>query len=336
MQQHQRILLTGKHPPYALHVIAEARPEARDNQVRVRMLAAGLGYSDVMALHGGYPLAPKVPFTPGYDLVGVVDQVGRKVMGFSEGQRVAALVPTHGCCGEYVCVAPELLVPLPDGLDPAESVSLVLNYLTAHSMLHRQARLEPGATVLIHAAAGGVGSALLQLGKLLELSMYGTASSGKHQLVRELGGIPIDYRQQDFLDYLNQAVPGGVDAAFDPIGGSNLQRSYRAVKKGGRVVCYGFTGDKLGGLPLMVAGVIQMALLNLWPDGKRVTLCALPGQVKKDNHWYRETLAALIALLAAGKIKPVVGARIPFAEPARAYDLIEKGATVGKVVLVAD
>lgn len=335
MKNYKRVLLSGRRAPYELAVIEEVIPEPGRHQVRVRMLAAGVGYSDVMAQHGGYPLAPTVPFTSGYDLVGIVDRIGSNVANVKEGQYVAALSPTQGCHAEYLCLDPSLLVPVPDNLDPAQVVSLVLNYLTAHCILHRKVHVESGETVLIHAAAGGVGTALLQLGGVLGLRMFGTASSGKHKLVRELGGIPIDYRKEDFVHYVHQVVPGGIDAAFDPIGGSNLQRSYHAVRRGGQVVSYGFAGDSLGGLGQMIFGVVRVAALNLWPDGKRVRICATPGEVKKDKVWYRETLSDLISMLACGKLEPVVGARVPLSGPEKAYHLVKSGRVQGKVVLVS-
>lgn len=335
MKKYKRVVLTGKGSTDNLTLVEEAVPEPAPDQVRVRVLAAGVAYADIMAQHGGYPLAPKVPFTPGYDLAGIVDRVGQSVAGIDEGEYVVALNPEFGCYAEYVCVQPELLVAVPNDLDAADVVSLALNYLTAHCILHRKGRLQKNETVLVHAAAGGVGTALLQLGELLDLKMYGTASVGKHATVREFGGIAIDYRNQDFVEYIKSETEG-VDAAFDPFGGDNLRRSYKAVKKGGRVISYGFAGDHFGGLGRMIAGVIQMIGLNAWPDGKRVRLCATPGEVKKDNAWYRATLSELIAMLANGQLKPVIGARVPFTEVKRAHQLVEQAEVSGKVVLVGE
>lgn len=336
MSKYKRIVVADHGSVDVLKTVEEAIPEPKSGQVRVKVLAAGIGYADIMAQHGGYPLAPKLPFTPGYDFVGVVDQFGSGVAGVEKGQYVAALNPEFGSYSEYVCVPPELLLPVPQELDPAKVVSLILNYLTAHCILHKKGQLKNGETVLIHAAAGGVGTALLQLGGLMELKMYGTASSAKHPTVREYGGIPIDYKNQDFLEYIRNEVPDGVDAAFDPIGGANLRRSYKAVRTGGRVISYGFAGDSFGGLKRMATGVIQMTALNYWPDGKRVKLCATPGEVKKDNAWYRETLAELIGMLAARQIDPVIGARVPLLEVKRAHQMLEQGQVAGKVVLVCE
>jgi len=336
MNQYTRIVVTDHGSVEVMNTVEEAIPEPRSGKVRVKVLAAGVGYADIMAQHGGYPLAPKLPFTPGYDFVGIVDQCSADNVGVEEGQYVAALNPEFGCYSEYVCVPPELLVPVPEALDPAEVVSLILNYLTAHCILHKKARVRNGEAVLIHAAAGGVGTALLQLGRLLDLRMYGTASAAKHPTVRDYGGIPIDYKSEDFLEYIRNEVPNGVDAAFDPIGGPNLRRSYEAVRKGGRIVSYGFAGDNFGGMKQMALGVLQMAALNCWPDGKRVTLCATPDEVKKHNAWYRETLAELIRMLAARQIEPVIGARIPLVEVKRAHQMLEEGRVTGKVVLVCE
>ena len=334
MKTHKRIIVRRHGNTDVLETVEEPLATPKSGQVRVRVLAAGVGYADVMAQHGGYPLAPGLPFTPGYDFVGVVDQLGEAVAGAQVGQYVAALNSAFGCYAEYVCVRPELLVPVPEKLDPAEVVSLILNYLTAHCILHKKARIRKGETVLIHGAAGGVGTALLQLGSLLNLKMYGTASAGKHATVRAFGGIPIDYRNDDFVEIIRQETSGGVDAAFDPFGGANLRRSYQATRKGGRVISYGFAGDNFGGLSPMITGVLQMLLLNLWPDGKRVRLCATPGEVKKDNLWYRNTLSQLLTMLANGEIHPLVGARVPLLEVRRAHQLVEHGSVSGKVVLL--
>ncbi len=334
MDRYVRVVIRQHGAPDVLGLEKFTLPEPAPDEVRVKVLAAGVGYSDIMAQRGGYPLAPALPFTPGYDFTGVVEKVGARVQGIEPGQRVAALNPRFGCYAQYVCVPACLLVPFPATLDPAEVCSLVLNYLTAHCILHRKARLQTGQTVLVHSAAGGVGSALVQLCGLAGVNVLGTASAGKHALLRELGAIPIDYKTQDFVTVVRAQFPDGVDAAFDPIGGAHLRRSYKTVRKGGKVVCYGFAGDQYGGLLPMVLGVLQMGYLNLLPDGKRVSLCALPGEVKKHNHWYRQTLAHLIALLEQEKIKPVIGARVPLADASRAHDLIERAAVTGKVILL--
>src|SRR5499427_2206785 len=195
--RHKRIIVTHYGGPDALQVLEEERPEPKHGEVRVRILAAGVALPDVMAREGVHPETPRVPFTPGWDLVGVVDRPGDGVSGMDPGRMVAAM-PIHGAYAEFVCLPQRELVPVPSGLNSAEAASLVLNYITAYQMLHRSAKVRPGHRALIHGAAGGVGSALLQLGCLEGLEMYGTCSS-RASAVSDLGGIPIDYQHQDFV-----------------------------------------------------------------------------------------------------------------------------------------
>src|SRR5947199_2850373 len=174
--RNKRVIVTHYGGPDALRVVEEECPEPKEGEVRVRVLAAGVSLPDIMAREGVHPETPRLPFTPGWDLVGVVDRLGAGVSGIAPGQIVAAL-PISGAYAEFVCMPQRELVPVPSGVDAAEAVSLVLNYVTAYQMLHRSAKARPGQRVLIHGAAGGVGSALLQPGRLTGLEMYGTCSS---------------------------------------------------------------------------------------------------------------------------------------------------------------
>jgi NADPH:quinone reductase-like Zn-dependent oxidoreductase len=172
-------------------------PEPKDGEVRVRVLAAGVSLPDLLMREGVHPETPRLPFTPGWDLIGGVDRLGAGVSGIEPGQIVGAL-PSNGAYAEFVCLPQRELVPVPSGLDAAEAVSLILNYVTAYQMLHRSAKVRSGQRVMIHGAAGGVGSALLQLGRLAGLEMYGTCSSRGASAVSDMGGIPIDYQHPDF------------------------------------------------------------------------------------------------------------------------------------------
>src|SRR5215475_7129342 len=244
--RHKRIIVTHYGGPDALRVVEEECPDPKGSEVRVKVLAAGVSLPDLMMREGMHPETPRLPFTPGWDLVGVVDRLGAGVSGLEPGQMVAAL-PITGAYAEFVCLPPRELVPVPSGLDAAEAVSLVLNYVTAYQMLHRSAHVRPGQRVLIHGAAGGVGSALLQLGRLAGLEMYGTCSSRGASAVSELGGIPIDYQHQDFVEAMHRLTSEGVDVVFDGIGGTHIWRSRRALRPGGRVVAYGLTASLRGG-----------------------------------------------------------------------------------------
>src|SRR5262249_17824867 len=195
--------------------------EPKRGEARVKVLAAGVSLPDLMMREGIHPETPRVPFTPGWDLVGVVDRLGDDVSGIEPG-RVVAPLPISGAYAEFVCLPERELVPVPAGLDAAEAVSLVLNYVTAYQMLHRSAKAGAGRSVLIHGAAGGVGSALLQLGRLAGLEMYGTCSSRGASAVSELGGIPIDYQHFDFVSEILHRTSDGVDVVFDGIGGRHI------------------------------------------------------------------------------------------------------------------
>jgi NADPH2:quinone reductase len=335
--KHHRVVVTRHGGPDVLQVVEEDLPEPRAGEVRVKVLAAGVSAYDLMFRRSGsLPGTPRVPFTLGTDVVGVVDKLGEGVSTVEPGQTVAGATFCLGGLGgyaEHVCLPASELVPVPSGLDPAEAVCVVVNYLTAYMVMHRTANVRSGERILVHGAAGGVGTALLQLGKPAGLEMYGTASKYNHELVSALGATPIDYRAEDFCGRIYSLTGDGVDAVFDPIGGARqLWRSYRTLRKGGRLVWFGVAATKKQGLRVIPLSLLMRTLLALIPDGKRAPLTPDLG---KDNAWYRETLIELLDSLAAGKIKPVVAERIPLAEAARAHELLERGGYAGKVVLIA-
>ena len=247
--KYKHIVIPRFGGPENLLLLEDELLEPRANEVRVKVLAAGVSFADILMREGVHPesMNRRTPFTPGWDVVGVVDKLGDKVLTWQTGQMVAAL-PIVGGYAEYMCLPSDELVPVPPGLDPAEAVSLVLNYITAYQMLHRCAHIKPGEIILINGgAAGGVGTALLQLGKLANLNkMYGTASSEKHHIVSDLGGIPIDYKSVDLVQEIikltshdDDSSERGVDAVFDGLGGKSLKSSYEILRSGGRLVAYG-------------------------------------------------------------------------------------------------
>jgi NADPH2:quinone reductase len=341
--KHHRIVVTRHGGPEVLQMVEEDLPEPRPGEVRVKVLAAGISAYDLMFRRSRLlPGTPRVPFTLGEDIVGTVDKLGEGVSTFEPGQTVAGATFCLGVGGgyaEFICLPAGELVPVPPGVDPAEAVCVVVNYLTAHMAMHRTANIRSGERILVHGAAGGVGTALLELGKLAGLEMYGTASRYNHERVSALGATPIDYHTEDFVEVIRTLTKGeaftgdGVDVVFDPIGGARqLWRSYRVLRKGGRLVWFGVAATKKKGLRVIPLTLLMMFLLKLIPDGKQAPLAPDLG---KDNAWYRKTLKELLDLLAAGKLKPVVAARIPLAEAARAHELLERGEYAGKVVLVA-
>jgi NADPH:quinone reductase-like Zn-dependent oxidoreductase len=341
--RYQRVVVTRHGGPEVLQVEEKALPEPRAGEVRVKVLAAGVSAYDLMfRSSGAFPGAPRVPFTLGEDVVGVVDALGDgissgKASTVEPGQMVAAPTFCLGVGGgyaEYVCLPASELVLAPPDVDPAQAVCLVVNYLTAHMVMHRVAKVRAGERVLVHGAAGGVGSALLELGKLAGLEMYGTASKYNHELVSALGATPIDYRTEDFCARIHALTGDGVDVVFDPIGGARqLWRSYRSLRRDGRLVWFGVAAAKKHGLGVIPLTLLMRTVLALIPDGKRAPLTPDLG---KENAWYHSTLSELLDTLAAGQLQPVVAARIPLAEAAHAHELLERGGYAGKVVLVTN
>jgi NADPH:quinone reductase-like Zn-dependent oxidoreductase len=323
--RHTRIIVTHYGGPDALRVVEEECPEPKDGEVRVRVLAAGVSLPDVMAREGVHPETPRVPFTPGWDLVGVVDRLGVGVCGIEPGQMVAAL-PISGAYAEFICLPQRELVPVPLGLDVAEAVSLGLNYVTAYQMMHRSVKVRSGQRALIHGAAGGVGTALLQLGRLAGLEMYGTCSSRGAPTVSDLGGTPIDYKDQDFVEEVRRLTGEGVDVVFDHIGGTHLWRSRKALRPGGTVVGYGLISSIRGeglasvrpGRRQRYRGAATFGLLIaggwLLPGRKRVVPYSIQTLKRLKPDLFRQDWIALLELLQQQKIKPLIAQRLPLAE----------------------
>jgi NADPH2:quinone reductase len=324
-----------------MKVVEEEIPEPGPGEVRVRIVVAGIGFPDVVIREGTYPGGPKPPFTPGYDFIGTVDKLGAGVTGVDLGQTVGAIT-VYGSYADYLCVPASWLVPVPAGLDPAEAVSLVFNYVTAYQMLHRAARVKKGDRLLVHGAAGGVGTAVLQLGQLAGLELFGTASGTQTGVVSALGATPIDYTEGSFLTRIRELTGDGVDVVLDGIGGRVALRSYRALRRGGRLVMFGHYSTLVGGrksvrrMAVFYLSAAMAFAANLVPDGKRV----LPFQVAKlrDRHpeWFREDATTLFDLLSEGKLKPIVSERIPLVEARRAHENLGRGGVTGKQVLICD
>jgi NADPH2:quinone reductase len=340
--RHTRVIVTHYGGPDALAVVEEECPEPKDGEVRVRVLAAGVSLPDVLMREGVHPETRPVPFTPGWDLVGVVDRIGAGCSGMEPGQLVAAL-PIIGSYAEFVCLPQSELVPVPSGLDAAEAVSLVLNYVTAYQMLHHSAKVKAGQRALIHGAAGGVGSALLQLGRLAGLEMYGTCSTRGAAAVAELGAVPIDYQHLDFVKEIHRLTGEGLDVVFDGIGGTHMWRSRKALRRGGRVVIYGLTSSLRGGRLApgrrhRYRGIATFALCIaggwLLPGHKRMVPYSIQWLKRKRPELFRQDLLALLALLEQHKIKPLITQRLPLVEARHAHELLGSGGVTGKVVLV--
>ncbi len=331
--KYKRVVISRYGGPEVLQVVGDEIQEPRPGEVRIKILAAGVAWGDILK-RSGLGMGVRPPFTPGYDIVGEVEKPGDGVTSVKIGQMVAAL-PVFGGYAEYICLPASELIQVPPDLDPAQAVCLVMNYVVAYQMLHRTAHVKPGERVLIHNAAGGVGTALLQLGQLAKLEIYGTASSSKHELITRLGGVPIDYKKEGVVEHVLAMTGGGVDVAFDPIGGTHIWQSYRMLHKGGRLVVYGAHTVIQDGVFKLMAGPVLSSYLNLIP-GKRILNYNVTRSKYSTSEWCREDLSRLFALLAQGKVKPVIAERMPLVDAARAHELLEKGSATGKIVLICN
>ena len=318
-----------------LEVVDAALPTARRGEVRVRVLASGVEYTDVPIRRHLYPqtMFRRPPFVMGYDVVGEIDQLGEGVGGLRIGDRVADMT-VLGSNATYRTLRADHLARLPEGIDAAEAAALILSWTTAYQLLHRAALVRCGQRVLVQGAAGAVGQALLVLGGAAGLEMWGTARAEHAPIVRALGGVPIDYRREDFT-----RVPGGFDVVFDGIGEDGYRRSFAALKPGGLVCAYGYTSavQAQRRLPSLL---IWIARLYLWrqmlaclPDGTRLRIYSINAMRARHPAWFRDDLEKLFGMLAAGAIRPRVAQRITFEQVADAHRRLEAGGLEGKLVL---
>lgn len=331
---YKRVIITGFGGPEVLKIEdVAALPEPKPGEVRVRVLVTSAAFTDVMIRKGMYrDVKEKPPFSPGYDMVGVVDKLGEGVTRFKVGQRVADLT-VIGSYSEYICLPESRLTPVPDGLDPVEAVSLILSYVTAYQMLHRIAKVKKGQQILVHGAGGAVGTAMLQLGRLLDLEVYGTASKSKHELITRLGATPIDYKSENWVEGLRNLTGNGVDAVFDPIGGDNFKKSFSTLRQGGILVAYGFYNAVMGKGGSIPLDFVRLKLWNILPNGRTTAFYSIGALRQKQPDWFSEDLSKLFDLLMQGKIKPVIAARMSLMDIKRAHELIERAEVQGKIVL---
>ncbi len=333
---YRHVVITHHGGPGVLQIVVDECPEPQVGEVRIRVLATGVAFTDVLVREGLYPGLPKVPFTPGYEIVGIVDQLGPEVEDLKTGQRVVALTVVGGY-SEFICVPAAECVLVPDGVDSAEAVSLVLQYVTAYQLLHRIAKVQAGNRILIHGAAGGVGTALLELGHLIDLQMYGTDSATKQDLIANLGAVPIDYQQKDFRQEIRRLAPEGVDVVFDSIGGRHLLQSYQTLRSNGQLVSYGFSSalaNQRGRLLKLGSSMGLLTLLKLWPDGQKAVFYSIADLKQRQPDWFQEDLKILLDLLANGSIQPIIADRLPLEDAAHAHELLDQSDVRGQLVLL--
>jgi NADPH2:quinone reductase len=290
-------------------------PAGGDGSVVVTVEACGVNFPDVLQLRGQYQEKPPLPFTPGMELAGTTD----------DGRRVMCLF--RGGLAERVAVPEAALRPLPETMPADEATALLVNYQTTHVALHRRANLRAGEVLLVHAAAGGVGSSAVQLGKAAGATVIGTAGGpDKVQVVEQLGAdVAIDYTAQDFVEIVKEVTGGrGADVVYDPVGGDVFDRSRRCTAWEGRILVIGFTSGRIPDAPAN-----HVLLKNYSVVGVHWAAYNL-----RDPQLLAEVHDDLLRLHAEGAIEPLVGDRVPFTSAPDALAAIADGRTVGKVVVV--
>lgn len=325
--KYRSVIVTKRGGPEFLQVIEKELPPPLSGEAQIRILATPVCQDDVAVRVGNRPFLAKVPFVPGYSILGVVEAIGEDVTQAAVGDRVAALT-NFGGYAEYITLPEEELVHVPEILHSAEAAVLILNYLVAYQVLHRIAMVKPGDKVLIVGASGGVGTAFLELGKLAELEMYGLASRSKQDILAEYGATPIDYHAQDFVEVIRDAEPEGLDFVFNGMGEEYFERSLAILKRGGVLVHYGGPQSFSRFLLLMT----KFILYNLLPNGKRIKGY---GTHRGEIEPFKEDWGELFTLLEEGKIKPVIAEKFPLLEARKANELLESGQVTGNIVLLA-
>ena len=338
--QHLRISRFGG--PEVLQVVEEsAIPEPGPGEVRVKVLAAGTGFTDTMIRRGRYPdFKGPLPFTPGYEIIGVIERTGAGVVAPREGEKVADLCVVGGYA-QYAIRPSRFLVSVPDSIDPAEAVCIPLAYLTAFQMLTRCRNLPSGATILVIGASGTVGTALLDLARHLGLRAIGTSSTMNLAVVEQFGAAAIDYRAGDFVTSVRQLTPGGagVDIAFDAIGGAHFGRSFACLASGGLLVGYGSQTMAVGRESLIAAG-LGLLRLKVWSalsflfSGRSAVFYSITARRSKYPEEFKADMGALFQLLLAGAIHPVVIERLPLAAASEVHARIDRSGLGGKIVLL--
>jgi NADPH:quinone reductase len=356
----QRVIVEHYGGPEVVTVVDDEVPQPGPGEVRVKVLAAGVSYTDALLRAGSYLGVPKPPFTPGYELVGVVEKLGPGCSRLRVGDRIGTLT-VWGADAERVCVLEANAVEVPEERDPGEVMSLLFTHMTAYQLLHRTARVRSGESVLVHGAAGRVGTAVLEIGAVSGLRMYGTCSERDRAAVERLGAVAIDYRNEDFLERVRELTGGdGVDVVLDGFGGALSLRSFRALRPGGRLVVFGHSGTVANGRRSWrgwlkwYAATAAVSLWGLLSPRRRVLIYRIQklreghqwvpvsgrraappvGGGPRDPEWFREDYRALLNLLREGKIHPVVAERLPLSDARHAHELLESSADKGKLVLV--
>src|SRR5690606_19511772 len=321
------VVLPGRVEPSGLQVRNRELPAPTAGRAVLRMEATGVSFAEQQMRRGKYFDQPPFPFVPGYDVVGTVTAVGPGVDAALVGRRFAAVTKVGSWASHQL-------------VDVAGTV--VVNGITAWQMLHRTARVRPGATIVVLGANGGVGTTLVQLARHAGITVIGTASARHHAAVRALGATPVDYRDPNVYARIREIAPDGVDAVFDHVGGPGIRESWRLLRRGGTLMSYGTaaTKDEEGNSRLPVLKLIgRLVIWNLLPNGRSAhfyNFWAGRRRIDAFRARLREDLTSVLRLLADGVLTAQVAARFPLSEAGAALALAESRTVAGKVVIVPD
>ena len=338
----QQVIITRHGGPEVLHVRETAEPQLKSGDVLIDVQFSGINFADLLMRMGLYPSAPKPPFTPGYEVSGVIAKVGSTENDELLGKSVAALTKFGGYSSKVV-VKKDRLIALPDGIDMAQAAAMPVVYLTSYVMLSLQAHLQKDEWVLIHNIGGGVGLAAVELSRMIGANIIGTASVGKHDRLREKGiHHLIDYNTEDFVARVKEITEGkGVDVIIDPIGGENLKKSYKALGSFGRLVVFGFSkaasGPRRKVLHLLKEYIKtpKFSPIQLMGHNKGVFGCHL-GMVMDRQELLQECMQKLMSYFQSGDINPHVDRVFPLNRVKDAHQYIMDRRNFGKVLLAAD
>lgn len=338
----QQVVITRHGGPEVLHVRETAEPQLKSGDVLIDVKYSGINFADLLMRMGLYPSAPKPPFTPGYEVSGVIAKVGSTENDELLGKSVAALTKFGGYSSKVV-VKKDRLIALSDGIDMALAAAMPVVYLTSYVMLSLQAHLQKDEWVLIHNIGGGVGLAAVELSRMIGANIIGTASVGKHDRLREKGiHHLIDYNTEDFVARVKEITEGkGVDVIIDPIGGENLKKSYKALGSFGRLVAFGFSkaasGPRRKVLHLLKEYIKtpKFSPIKLMGHNKGVFGCHL-GMVMDRQELLQECMQKLMSYFQSGDINPHVDRVFPLNRVTDAHQYIMDRRNFGKVLLAAD
>jgi NADPH:quinone reductase-like Zn-dependent oxidoreductase len=331
-------------PPEVLEVQQAPDPQPNAGEVLIRVKAIGVNFADLLQRMGLYPGTPKTPFVPGLEIAGVVEKAAEAGSGGHgenprPGDAVVALTDFNAYA-EWVAVPAAYVYRLPAGMSFSDGAAIPSNYLTAYQAIITQGNMQPGEKILIHSAAGGVGTAAVQLARARGLFVFGTAGPAKQEHLRRIGvQHAIDYEKSDFVDVIEKYAPGGVDMVMDPIGGKSWERSYSCLAPNGRLVAYGFSTvagsdgkqSRLRGMKALMQ-TPKFNPLELMKKGTSIIGVNL-GQARSRGDHLRSELNEIFRLYAEGKVKPIVSKTFPLEQASAAHQFVQQRKNTGKVIL---